>query len=36
MNRASEHCTGGGDQNHPQEKEMQEGNVVVRGGLTNS
>ena len=26
MDRASEHCTGGGDQNHPQEKEMQEGN----------
>ena len=23
------HCTGGGDQNHPQEKEMQEGKVVV-------
>jgi len=23
------HCTGGGDQNHPKEKEMQEGKVVV-------
>ena len=23
------------DQNHPQEKEMQEGKVVVWGGLTN-
>ena len=28
--------TGGGDQNHPKEKEMQEGKVVVWGGLTNS
>ena len=23
MDRGSLHCTGGGDQNHPQEKEMQ-------------
>ena len=22
-------CTGGGDQNHPQEKEMQKGRIVV-------
>ena len=29
-------CTGGGDQNHPQEKEMQKGKMVVWGGLTNS
>ena len=30
-----EHCTGGRDQNHPQEKEMQEGKTVAGGGLTN-
>ena len=30
------HCTGGGDQNHSQEKEIQEGKVVVWGSLTNS
>ena len=30
------HCTGGGDQNYPKEKEMQEGQVVVLEGLTNS
>ena len=29
-------CTGGSDQDHPQEKEMQKGKMVVRGGLTNS
>ena len=28
------HCTGGSDQNHPQEKEMKKGKMVVRGGLT--
>ena len=27
---------GGGDQNHPQEKEMQKGKMAVLGGLTNS
>ena len=27
---------GGRDQDHPQEKEMQKGKMVVRGGLTNS
>jgi len=27
---------GGGDQDHPQEKEMQKGKMVVWGGLTNS
>ena len=27
---------GGSDQNHPQEKEMQKGKMVVWGGLTNS
>ena len=30
------HCTGGRDQDHPQEKEMQKGKMVVVGGLTNS
>ena len=28
-----QHCTWGGDQNHPQGKEMQEGKMVVWGGL---
>ena len=30
------HCTGGSDQDHPQEKEMQKGKMVVWEGLTNS
>ena len=30
------HCTEGSDQDHPQEKETQKGNMVVWGGLTNS
>ena len=30
------HCTQGSDQDHPQEKEMQKGKMVVWGGLTNS
>ena len=30
------HCIGGSDQDHPQEKEMQKGKMVVWGGLTNS
>ena len=30
------HCTGNSDQNHPQEKEMQKGKIVVSGGLTNN
>ena len=30
------HCTGGHDQDHPLEKEMQKGKMVVGGGLTNS
>ena len=29
-------CTGCGDQDHPQEKEMQKGKMAVRGGPTNS
>ena len=30
------HCTGGSDQDHPQEKEMQKGKMIVWGGLTSS
>ena len=30
------HCTGGSNQDHPQEKEMQKGKMVVWGGLTKS
>ena len=30
------HCTGGSDQDHPQEKEMQKGKMVVWGGLNKS
>ena len=30
------HCTGGSDQDHPQEKEMKKTKMVVWGGLTNS
>ena len=30
------HCTGSGDQDHPQEKEMQQGKMFVWGGLKNS
>ena len=33
MDRSSYHCTGGSDQNHPKEKEMQEGKMVVWGAL---
>jgi len=29
MDESSQHCTGGRDQNHPQEKETQKGKVVV-------
>ena len=29
MDRDLKYCTGGGDQNHPQEKEMQKGGMVV-------
>ena len=36
MDRGSWHCIGGRDQDHPQEKEMQKGKMVVWGGLTNS
>ena len=34
MDGGSLHCTGGSDQDHPQEKEMQKGKIVVWGGLT--
>ena len=36
MDRSSWHCTGGNDQDHLQEKEIQKGKMVVWGGLTNS
>ena len=36
MEWGSWHCIGGSDQDHPQEKEMQKGKMVVWGGLTNS
>ena len=36
MDRGSWHCTGGSDQDHPQEKEMQKGKMVVWAGLANS
>ena len=36
MDRGLWNCTGGRDQDHPQEKEMQKGKMLVWGGLTNS
>ena len=36
MDGGSCHCTGGSDQENPQEKEMQEGKVFVQGDSTNS
>ena len=36
MDGGLQHCTGGGDQNHVQEKEVQQGKTVVRGDLTDS
>ena len=36
MDGGSQHYTGGHDQNHSQEKEMQKGKMVVWGGLINS
>ena len=35
MDRGSWYCTGGSDQDHPQEKETQKGKMVVGGELTN-
>ena len=34
MGGGSWYCTGGSDQDHSQEKEMQKGKMVVWGGLT--
>jgi len=36
MDIGSWHCTGGMNQDHPQEKELQKGKMVLWGGLTNS
>ena len=36
MDGGSKHCTGGREQNHPKEKEMQEDKTADRGGLTDS
>ena len=36
MDGGSWHCTANSDQEHPQEKEMQKGKMVVWDGLTNS
>ena len=36
MDRGSWQCTGGSDQDDPQEKEMQKGKMAVWGGLINS
>ena len=35
MDRGLRHCTGGRAQDHPQEKEMLKGKIVVEQGLTN-
>ena len=34
MDRGSWYCTVGSDQDHPREKEMQKGKMVVWGGLS--
>ena len=34
MDGGSWDCTEGSDQDHPQEKEMQKGKIVIWGGLT--
>ena len=36
MDRGSWHCAGGSDQDHPQEKDMQKGKMVVWRGLANN
>ena len=36
MDGGLRHCTGGSDEYHPQEKEMQKGKMVVWGGLINT
>ena len=33
MDRVVQHCTGGSDQNHPKEKEMQEGKWLSEEAL---
>ena len=33
MNEGSQHCMGGSDQNHPEEKEMQKGKWLSEEGL---
>ena len=36
MDGSSLHCTGDRDEDHPQEKEMQNSKMAVLGGLRNS
>ena len=36
MGRGPKYCTGGSEQNHPKEKEKQEGKMVIWEGFTNS
>ena len=36
MDAGSWHCTGDGDQDNPQEKEMQKSKMIFWGDLTNS
>ena len=36
MDRGSSHCTECGDKNHPKEKEMKKGKMVVQECLTNN
>ena len=36
VDRGLPHCTGGSDQDHSQEKEMQQGKIVAWGSITNS
>ena len=36
MDGGLRHCTGGSDQDHTQEKEIQKGKMAVQGGLTNT
>ena len=33
MDRGLQHCTGGCNLNHPQEKEMQKGKMIIYGGF---
>ena len=36
MDKGLWHCTGGSNQDHPQEKGMQKGKMAVWGSLTNT